>query len=279
MATTEITAPVVSATKRAFSYLRVSSEGQVQTDYSRDGLSINAQREAAQDKAGGLDAAIVREFTDPAKSAFVDLHKRTSFLEMLAELKRCNQHPATRVDYVIVWKLDRWARNVVDHFQTRELVRQAGAVLVSITEPMIGEDTPESFYMEGMFAVQNQYESMKTGRNVRQGLRQKAKGGGTYGPARFGYRNMVDVLPDGRRVASVEVDPERGSYMTLAFQLYDTGEYSISQLVAELDRLGVRSHPTKRSAGAKLGTSAIQRMLRNPYYAGWIVYKRGTPDE
>jgi hypothetical protein len=45
-----------------------------------------------------------------------------------------------------------WARSVEDHFRTHKLVREAGAKLVPITEPMIGEDTPESFFMEGMFA-------------------------------------------------------------------------------------------------------------------------------
>jgi DNA invertase Pin-like site-specific DNA recombinase len=75
-------------TKRAFAYLRVSSEGQVRTDYSDDGLSIAAQREGAEEKAGDLTAEIVREFDDPGKSAYVDLHKRTDFLAMLDELKR-----------------------------------------------------------------------------------------------------------------------------------------------------------------------------------------------
>src|ERR1700733_6095694 len=88
--------------KRAFVYLRVSSEGQVNTGYSRDGLSIDAQREAATDKAVQLGAEIVGEYSDPGKSAFTDLHRRTGFLEMLAELDACNQADSTRVDYVIV---------------------------------------------------------------------------------------------------------------------------------------------------------------------------------
>ena len=46
---------------------------------------------------------------------------------------------------------------------------------------MIGDDTPESFYMEGMMAVNNEYESRKTSRNVKGSLRQKASLGGTYG--------------------------------------------------------------------------------------------------
>ena len=267
------------ATKRAFAYLRVSSEGQVNTGYSRDGLSIDAQREAAQDKAGQLDAQIVREFSDPGKSAFVDLHKRTDFLEMLDQLKSCNEHTSTRIDYVIVWALNRWARSVKDHFRTHDLVRETGARLISITEPMVGEDTPESFYMEGMFALNNQYESLKTGRNVKNGLLQKAKGGGSYGGRRLGYIKTIEQLPDGRQVSSVIPDPARGHFITSAFQLYATGEYSISQLADELYEFGLRSFATRRYPEGKVGTTGLQRLLRNPYYVGSLVYKRGTTDE
>src|SRR6476659_1481422 len=266
--------------KRAFVYLRVSSEGQVNTGYDRDGLSITAQREAAEDRAAQLNAEIVREFSDPGKSAFVDLHKRTDFLAMLDELKVLNASEATRIDYVIVWALNRWARNVQDHHRTRELVKAAGARLVSITEPMIGGDqTTETFFMESMFALNNQYESMKPGRNVSRGLYQKAKDGGTYGWARLGYLNDVERLPDGRQVASVSLDPKRSPLLTLAFQLFASGEYSLSKLAKELHFLGLRSRRTRRHQGEKIGTSTLQRILRDPYYAGWVIYKRGTDDE
>ncbi len=270
---------VPELTKRAFDYLRVSSDGQVKTDYSEDGLSIDTQRGAAEDKARWLNAEIVREFKDPGRSAFVDLHKRVEFLEMLDELKRCNESDATRIDYVIVWALNRWARNAQDHFRTRDLVRQAGARLVSITEPMIGDDTPEALWFEGVMAVNNEYESRKTGRNVKGGLHQKAKNGGTYGWTRLGYLNDVDRLPDGRKVATVSLDPQRSSFLSYAFQLYASGDYSLSQLSDELYRLGLRSRPRKNLLPQKVGTTALQRILRDPYYAGWIVYKRGTPDE
>jgi site-specific DNA recombinase len=266
-------------TKRAFVYLRVSSEGQVNTGFSRDGLSIDAQREAAAEKALQLGAEIVGEFSDPGKSAYVDLHKRTGFLEMLAELDARNQVDATRVDLVIVWASSRWSRSVQDHFRTHDLVRAAGARLISITEPMIGEDTPESFYMEGMFALNNQYESMKTGRNVKSGQYQKAKAGGTYGGYRLGYVKTIERLADGRQVSGVAHDPKRADLITAAFRLYATGEYSISQLADEMYDFGLRSLPTRRYPEGKVGTSALQRVLRNPYYAGKIVYGRGTPDE
>jgi site-specific DNA recombinase len=273
------TAPIAEATVRAFAYLRVSSEGQVRTDYSDDGLSIDAQREGAEEKAVQLEAQIVTEYSDPGRSAYVDLHKRTGFLEMLDELKRRNEHASTRVEYVIVWALNRWARNQRDHWQTRELVRQAGAKLVSITEPMIGDDSAAAFLYESMIATQNQFQSMQTSENVKRGLRQKASVGGTYGPAPLGYLNSVDELPDGRRVAIVTIDPERGHFITVAFQLYASGEYSIAQLAAELERLGLRSRPTAKRVPKKLGTTVVQRLLRNRYYIGQVIYRRGTKDE
>jgi site-specific DNA recombinase len=284
--TTESRAPVIPDitsstvfTRRAFDYLRVSSDSQVRTDYDPDGLSISAQREAAIDKALQLEAEIVGEFSDPGKSAYVDLHKRTGFLHMLDELKRLNQNEATRVDYVIVWSLSRWARNQKDYWQTRELVRQAGARLVSVSEPMIGDDSAAAFFTESIIAAKNQYESMQTSENVKRSIYQKAKNGGTYGWTRLGYVNDVDHLADGRKVACVALDSKRHHYLTHAFQLYVTGEYSLSQLADEMYRLGLRSLPTKRSLGVKVNRAAWGRMLRNPYYAGWIVYKRGTSEE
>jgi site-specific DNA recombinase len=270
--------PARRAAKRAWAYLRVSSEGQVNTGYSRDGLSIDSQRDEARRKATQLDAEIVRTFLDPGRSAFVDLHKRTDFLEMLEELKQCNEHEATRIEYVIVWSTSRWARDVRVHFDAHDLVKTAGARLVSITEPMIGEDTPESFLFEGMQAVNNQYESMRTGRAVKGGLHRKAMAGGSYGGRRLGYIKSIEQLPDGRQVSAPALDPDRHHFITLAFQLYASGEYSISQLVNELYRAGLRSYPTRRYPEGKVGTAALQRLLRNPYYAGQLVYKRGTPD-
>jgi site-specific DNA recombinase len=284
--TTEIRAPVspgttpsMTFTGRAFDYLRVSSDGQVRTDYDPDGLSISAQREAAIDKALQLDAEIVGEFSDPGKSAYVDLHKRTGFLHMLDELKRLNQNEATRVDYVIVWSLSRWARNQKDYWQTRELVRQAGARLVSVSEPMIGDDSAAGFFTESIIAAKNQYESMQTSENVKRSIYQKAKNGGTYGWTRLGYINDVDHLTDGRKVSIAVPDLERSHFITTGFQLYASGEYSISQLVDELYRLGLRSRPRTQRPPQKVNNSSLQRILRDAYYAGWIVYKRGTSEQ
>jgi site-specific DNA recombinase len=268
------TTTTATLTKRAWGYLRVSSAGQVKTGYSEKGLSITGQQDAIDDKGHQLNAAVVRYWADPGKSAFVDLHKRTDFLEMLTELKRVNQSEATRVHYLIIYATDRWARNVQDHFHTHELVREAGSQLVSITEPLIGEDTPEAFYFEGMQAVHNEYESRRTARRVSGGLYLKAREGGSYGPAKLGYVNEPEELPSGKRVAGTNLDPKRHHFITTAFQLFASGEYSLSSLSDEMYALGLRSRK-----GNKVGTSSWQTMLRSRFYAGWVVFKQGTPDE
>ena len=266
-------------TKRALSYLRVSSEGQVNTDYVRDGLSIEVQRDKRDIKAAELGAEIVEEFPDPGKSAYVDLHKRKEFLRMLEKLKEYNANSATFIDYVIFLDLSRFARNAEDHFRCRRMIMETGARFVSIYEPMVGEDTPEAFVMEGWIAVNNQYESMKISRRARQGLHKKATFGGSGGGRRLGYIKTIVQLSDGRQIPEVALDPDRHPFITCAFRLYASGEYPISQLSDELYRLGLRSRPWRNHPSQKVGTAMIQRILRNPYYAGWIVYKRGTPDE
>ncbi len=277
--TSDIT-KIRQATKRAWAYLRVSSDGQVQTGYSPDGLSISAQKERVEGKAAQHDAKVVRFWGDPGKSAFKDLHRRREFLEMLDELKRCNQSEATRIDYVIVYAIDRWARNIQDHFRTRELVREAGATLLSVTEPMLGEDTPEAFYFEGIQAVNAEYESRKTSRRVSAGLRRKASEGGLYFRPKLGYTSGVETLSNGRKVAAAVLDPERHHFITAAFRLFASGEYSLSSLRDELYELGLRSRADQRHPNrtGKVGTSTLQKMLRDCFYLGMVPYKQGTSD-
>lgn len=56
------------AGKRAVLYPRVSSKGQVNTDYGPEGISIPAQRAACERKAEQLGLTIIDEYVEPGKS-------------------------------------------------------------------------------------------------------------------------------------------------------------------------------------------------------------------
>jgi DNA invertase Pin-like site-specific DNA recombinase len=64
-------------------YLRVSSKGQVNTDYDPEGISLPAQREACHTRARELGTAIIEEFIDPGVTA-KSIEHRTAFREMIA---------------------------------------------------------------------------------------------------------------------------------------------------------------------------------------------------
>src|SRR5664280_1519082 len=87
----------VSGVKRAVIYLRVSSAGQVNTDYDPEGLSIPAQREACKRFAERHGAVVVREYVEPGVSGG-SLLKRAAFRRMIEETADLRD-----VDLVVVW--------------------------------------------------------------------------------------------------------------------------------------------------------------------------------
>ncbi len=113
----------VSGNCRAVIYLRVSTAGQVHTDRDAKGLSIPAQREACYRKAEAIGAQVVDEYIDAGESA-----RKSDRPALQRMLKRLSEEGT--VDYVIVHKVDRLARNRADDVTINLAIREAGAALV-----------------------------------------------------------------------------------------------------------------------------------------------------
>src|SRR5947207_15925364 len=111
--------------KRAVLYLRVSTEEQADTDYNAEGYSLPAQREACLRVADQLGATVADgdEYIDRGESA-----KSAKRPELQRMLKRLQEQ--ADVDYVIVHKVDRLARNRRDDVDIDLVIRAAGARLV-----------------------------------------------------------------------------------------------------------------------------------------------------
>ncbi len=97
--------------KRAVIYLRVSTLKQVGRDTDPDGYSLPAQREACERKAESLDAEVVAVFVDRGESA--KTADRPEFQRMLNFVRTQGD-----IDYVILDKVDRFARNRRDDANT-----------------------------------------------------------------------------------------------------------------------------------------------------------------
>jgi len=99
-----------------------------------------------------------------------------------------------------------------------------------------------------------------------------APAGGTPSKAPLGYLN-VRKLEEGREIRTVEIDPERGSLVSWAFETYATGEWTQLALLEELARRGLDIPPTRRTVRRPVSLSYLQYMLKNAYYKGTVRYR------
>ncbi len=248
--------------KKALIYLRVSTARQATRGGEAEGYSIPAQRSVCQRKAGELDAVVVEEFVDAGVSA--RSADRTGLQNMLAYL--ASGEP---VDYVIVHKVDRLARDRADDVAIMMAIHNANAILVSATEAI--DDSPSGMLLHGIMASIAEFYSKNLGAEAKKGLHEKARRGGTPSQAPVGYLNHTDRV-DGREVRTVIVDPDRGHHIEWMFEAYATGEWSISALVEALDQRGLRTRKTAKQGGTALSRSQVHRLLSNPYFIGKVRY-------
>ena len=190
---------------------------------------------------------------------------RDGLQEMLAFIA------ATRVQFCIVHKLDRLARNRADDVKIHEALINAGVTLVSATESI--DQTPSGMLVHGIMSSIAEFYSRNLATEVTKGLTQKVAQGGTPMRAPIGYLNVRRTDDNGREVRTVEVDPERAPLITWAFEHYVTGETSVTGLLRELTARGLLTVPTPKRPSKPLGKNTLYKLLTNPYYAGVIRYK------
>jgi site-specific DNA recombinase len=248
--------------KRAVIYLRVSTAKQAAKDEG-DGYSLPAQKEACYRKAEQMNADVVAEFIDRGESA--KTADRPKFQEMLRFVKEQGD-----IDYVILDKVDRFARNRRDDANTLFELRMAGAQLISVKENI--DETPAGQLLHAIMAGIAEFYSKNLGAEALKGMTQKAKVGGTPGRAPIGYLNTRRRGEDGREIRIVVVDPERAPLVQWAFEAYATGEWTIRTLTEALGTKGLRALPQGKGVPGPIQASRVARMLSNRYYLGLVTF-------
>ena len=250
--------------KRAVSYIRVSTREQAQRGGSEEGFSLPAQREANKRKAQSMGALVVKEFADRGESA--RSANRPELQKMLAYLKEDGG-----IDYVIVHKLDRLARNRADDVEINRAFEEAGVRLVSTSENI--DQTPGGMLLHGIMSSIAEFYSRNLANEVIKGMGEKARNGGTLGKAPLGYVNVRGRDEHGREVRTVELDEERAPLVRLAFTEYATGNWTARQLAEHLNNRGLTIPPTARKPANPVSVRLLQTLLRNPYYKGVISFQ------
>ncbi len=261
--------------KTALIYLRVSSVSQLGGDVGRDGFSVPAQRDACLKKADNLEAEVIAEFVERGESGQTTV-RRSALAGMLDRLTQGD------VDYVIVHKLDRLARNRADDVEIVAKIRATGAQLVSVSENI--DETPSGLLLHGIMSSIAEFYSKNLAAEVMKGTVEKAKTGGTPYKAPIGYLNQrLWITDDGlpvdsgnelaREIRTIALDPDRARFVTDAFRLYATGNYALSDLAAILEERGFKTRASRRAPAQAVSISRLHVMLKNDYYLGIVRYR------
>ncbi|MGC9962801.1 MAG: recombinase family protein [Acidimicrobiales bacterium] len=245
---------------RCVIYLRVSTREQAENGLGEEGFSIPAQREACVCHLRDRGWDLLEEYSDRGESArSADRPQLKAMLARVAE--------EGDVDAVVVHKVDRLARNLEDHVAIRALLLRRGVSLVSVTENL--EESASGRLVEGIHALMAEFYSANLASEIKKGMSQKAKMGGWPHSAPLGYLNVRECI-GGRQVAHIVPDPERAPFITAAFELYATGEWTIERLAQELAHRGLRNRARRDRPVGPIGTSALADILSNRAYAGTV---------
>ena len=251
--------------RQAVIYLRVSTKKQVNKAINPDGYSLPTQRDACLRKAGDLDADVAEVFIDRGESAKTT--DREDFQRMLVYLRA---HPD--IDYVIVYRINRFARDSYDDATLDRELHAMGVELVSATEHI--DRTPAGRLNHRMLAAMAEYESANLAVETMRGMRHKAQEeGGTNYRTPSGYLNTVIEVSDPRtktlrRVKTVILDEERNKHMAWLFQAYESGNWTDQDLADELASRGIRQRATAKFPERPYTAGAIAKILTNRYYLG-----------
>lgn len=231
---------------RCVIYVRVSSDEQIA------GTSLESQEaicRAFAERQGWQVDSVFRELGESAKSS-----ARPQFQAMVAHATK----RSLGIHRVLVYRLDRFARNSHDHAVYQALLAGAGAILVSATEPT--KDDPTGRFLQTVLAGIAQLDNDIRAERTVTSMRQLCSQGYWVHQPPFGYR--VARL-NGKPV--LEADPIAGPVIRRVFAEIAAHRMTPAEAVQHLNRSGLK---TRRNGAFSI--QAVHTMLREPIYAGWI---------
>lgn len=238
--------------KSAVIYARYSSHNQREE-------SIEGQLRECKRYAQDNHITIIGEYTDRAISGKTD--NRAGFQKMIRDAEK------GRFSAVIVYKLDRFARNRYDSATYKAKLKRCGVRVVSATEHLT--DSPEGIILEAMLEGMAEYYSANLAQNIKRGMTENAmKGLATGGGRCLGYFTGQDK--------KYHIDEAGASTVRLIYEMYDQG-HTYAHIVETLNSQG-----RKTLKGQPFNKNSLGKILHNRRYIGdyvWgdIVVEGGMP--
>ena len=225
-------------------YARYSSDNQREE-------SIEGQIRECTGYAEKNGMTVVKHYIDRAYSA--KTANRPEFQQMVKDSEK------RLFDVVLVWKIDRFARDRYDAAHYKHILQRNHVKLVSATEPI--SDTPAGIMMESMLTGMAEYYSAELAIKVARGEREnalKCKYNGGVVP--LGY-----VI--GKEDRLYHIDPETAPIVQEIFTRYADGEPA-EKIAASLNERGLRTR-----TGKPFVKNSFFQIFKNRRYIGEYSYK------
>ena len=223
-------------------YARYSSHSQREE-------SIEGQLRECYEFAQKNNLVVIDEYIDRAISGKTD--NRPAFQKLIKDSEKGH------FDAVIMYTLDRFARNRYDSAIYKAKLKRNGVKIYYAKQPM--PDTPEGIILESVLEGYAEYYSENLARNIKRGLKENALRGIVMGKLSLGYRIGKD--------RKYEIDPVGAKAIQAIFQMYADGTPKI-QIINWLNAEGF-----KTSRGERFSRNSLDKILRNDKYIG--VYRYG----
>jgi DNA invertase Pin-like site-specific DNA recombinase len=174
--------------RKVIGYTRVSAAEQV------EGFGLTVQRKAITDHCKENGLRLIEVFSDEGGSGSNGLDARRGLSEVLAVVE------SDMVSGLVVYRLDRLARDLVLQETLMARMRKAGVEVLSVTEPDIDSDDATRVLVRQVLGAIAQYERALIRSRMAAGRAAKmAIGGYAGGRPPFGWRaEGKELVPDER---------------------------------------------------------------------------------
>jgi len=230
-------------TMKAVIYARYSSDNQREE-------SIEGQLRECKEYAQRNGMTVLGTYIDRALSAKTD--NRPDFQRMIQDSSK------GLFDVVLVWKLDRFARNRYDSAHYKAILKKNGVKVVSAKEAIAEDST--GILLESLLEGYAEFYSVELSEKIHRGQKENAlKGLNNGGGIPMGY-----ILGEDKRLV---IDPLTAPLVLEIFNRYAQGE-TIRSIVEDFNRRGLKTKWNR-----PFNPNSFNVILKNRKYIGEYKYQ------
>ena len=219
------------------------------SSHNQKDASIEQQFRDCREFCEKNDIQVIGQYADHAITGKTD--KRPEFQRMIKDAAK------ERFQFIICWKVDRFARNREDAAIYKGRLRRHGVRILYAKESI--PDGPEGILLESMLEGTAEYYSANLSQNIRRGMMDNARECKVNnGALPLGYQKGTD--------GKYAIEPIGAAVVREIFELYASG-VNVTRII---ESLNLRNMKTTR--GTSFNKNSLRVMLKNERYTGIYIY-------